>query len=641
MPGPYAVVVVNYHRVGRVDRENPLHRLHTVPADVFERQLDHMQTRGKIVSLEDVRRCHDLASLNYVISFDDAPISALDGIDLVLQRELPLTLSVCGQLASHGWGVRDKVYCIEKYTDPDELSRFARSRLPTDVLGPGAVSFYHVTKRDDLDPDLVTAELIDPLFAQVEEAARSYLAERAYLSWDIARQLGDHPLVTVANHGWSHANLAAMSRTALESEIFRSHSTFAAEMGWQAGYFTVPFGRYGQRLAVDLVEILQPLGYQGIFWVGETANLVRGPHRSQMVQLTRLHTPPTLDQFVERLHELDNNRLESAVWQVRPKAHSRPVRVIEISDEQRSCRHEMIVRQGKDYASNPEFYRYQFTNNPYRGDRADLYAVECDGRIEATAYNFHTAFSIGGATVPGVYLSSWRKLPEAHRTAAGTLVQKMTAREPIVGVYNPSPQAALAFRDWSRIRVFRLSLPVTAAIATEEKPPADYQAVELDHFDDALTPLCDASVRQAGFTVVRDKTYQTWRHESYPLAACRYIMLLRQDQPVGYAVTLCRASRLSIADFYAVIPQHYATLLRSVLAFATSRRVKTVGLETSDPVLADEITTLFGADRVQFENFYHLNSARLTAMGVPVDAHARWQHYRFHETETTSDVLIR
>ncbi len=301
----------------------------------------------------------------------------------------------------------------------------------------------------------------------------------------------------------------------------------------------------------------------------------------------------------------------------------------------------MIVRQGKDYASSPEFYRYQFTNNPYKSNRADLYAVECEGRIEATAYNFHTAFSIGDVIVPGVYLSSWRKLPEAHRNAAGMLVQKMTAREPIVGVYNPSPQAALAFRDWRRIRVFSLSLPVTAAIATQKSPPADYQAVELDRFDDALTPLCNASVRLAGFTVVRDKTYQTWRHGSYPLAACRYIVLLRQDQPVGYAVTLRRDGRLSIADFYAVTPQHYATLLRSVVVYAMSYGATTVKLETSDSVLADEIATLFGADRVQFDNFYHLNSARLSAMGVPTDVHARWQLYRFPETETPSDVLSR
>jgi peptidoglycan/xylan/chitin deacetylase (PgdA/CDA1 family) len=641
MAGPHAVVALNYHRVGLVDPDNPLHRLHTVPLEVFEAQLDLVQRRGRVVCLDDVRECRGLADLNYVICFDDVPVGALGGIDAALGRGLPLTLSVCGQLASQGWGERDKVYCIDKHIEPDELARFTHARLPAEALPVGDVSFYHLTKRDDLDPDLVAEALVNPLFARVEQAARRHLSA-AYLSWDTLRaRFASHPLVTVANHSWSHANLAALPRARLAAEIGRSHRMFAHELGRPARYFTVPFGRFSQRLAADCVEILHPLGYLGVLWVGTAANLVRGPYRSQLLQLTRLHAPATVEELAARLRELDGNRLEAAVWQVRPKAHNRPVALVESSDEQRSLQHEMIVRQGKDYASDPVFYRYQFTDNPHKGDRADYYAAECDGRIEATAYNFHTAFCLDGVTVPGVYLASWRKLPESRPAAAGMLVQRMTAREPVVGVYCPSAEAAMAFHRWNRVLVHRITLAASLAAPVWDFERRPYQTTVLDRFDDALAALCAATAGRAGFTVARPGPYQRWRHESYPLAQCRYVVLTRQDRPVAFAVVLLQAGRASIADFHAAASQHYPILIGAAAAFAGSLGAATVTLETSSARLAAYVASAFGGTRTQFENFYHLNVARLADVGVPAEAPRRWSSWRFHETQTTGDVLIR
>jgi peptidoglycan/xylan/chitin deacetylase (PgdA/CDA1 family) len=457
----------------------------------------------------------------------------------------------------------------------------------------------------------------------------------------VRARFANHPLVTVANHGWSHANLAALPPDRLVADINRSHSVFAAELGRPARYFTVPFGRFSQRLAADCVEVLHPLGYLGVLWVGAAANLIRGPYRSQLLQLTRLHAPTAHEEFVARLRDLDGNQLDAAVWQVRPKAHTRPVVIVESSDETRSCRHEMIARQGKDYASDPSFYRYLFTNNPYKGDRADYYAAECDGRIEATAYNFHAAFRLDGATVPGVYLSSWRKLPVAHRSAAGLLIQKMTAREPVVGVYRPSAQASAAFQRWNLVLVHRLTLPVPDAAHGRDVELGPCRADVLDSFDDALAPLCEEATCRAGFTVVRSRAYHTWRHESYPLAECRYVVLTRRERPVAFAVLLFREGRASIADFHAAADQQHPTLFAAALALARSRGSAAVSLETSSASLAAATVARFGGTRVQFENYYHLNTAKLADMGVRPGASARWSRHRFHEAETTGDVLIR
>lgn len=640
MPDEYTVIGVNYHRIGEVDPHNPFHRLHTVSSDVFCRQLDHMQQLGNVVSLEDVRACRNLAEVNFVVSFDDVPLAAWEGIQLALQRQLPVTVSVCGTLAAHGWGVRDLVYCIEKYADPQTIARWVYAHLPPEAVGDEPVSFYHLTKRDDLDPDLVLANLIDPLFAQIEAQARPFLDAGGYMSWEtIGQRLARHPLVTLASHGWSHTNLVAASRARLQADITHAHHAFEARLGLPPRYFTVPFGRYEPQLAVDCINLLHGRGYHGILWVGKVATIIRGAYHHQLLQLTRLHTSTTLDGFVDQVDHLRRNRLDAAVWQTPPRTHRRPVTVVESSDSQRSVRHEMIVRQGKDYASDPAYYHYQFTDNPYKGGRPDFYAVECDGRIEAAAYNLHTAFRVGDVTVPGVYLSSWRKLPEAHLTAAATLVQRMASREAVVGVYHPSPAATPAFCTWHQVPTWQLTL-ATDSPAANEQLAAPYRVIELDHFDHPVAALCEALMAEAGFTVVRDRTYHRWRHETYPLASCRYLLLLHDERPVGYAVALRCRNRISIADWYATRTDAYPALAAAALRHGFTTGATVAEFETSNLAIADEITEWFGATRVRRDNFYHLNPARLAEHGI-TPGQLRWDQFRLHETGTTSDVLIR
>src|SRR5947209_6868941 len=204
MDDPPVVIILNYHRVGPIDPSNPLHRLHSVDTDVFLEQLAYLDRRGCIVSLEDIRLSRDLGPLNFALTFDDVPTGALNGIGLLKDRSIPFGLSICGHLASVGWGLRDKVYCILKYLDGPEIERFVRAHLPAAYLQEKAISFYQLTKRPDLDPDFVHENLIEPLFARVADRAEPYLSH-AYLSWQDTRDcFVDNPLATLADHSWGH-----------------------------------------------------------------------------------------------------------------------------------------------------------------------------------------------------------------------------------------------------------------------------------------------------------------------------------------------------------------------------------------------------------------------------------------------------
>jgi Polysaccharide deacetylase len=639
--GPHPVVVIlNYHRIGPTDPRNPLHRLHAVDRDVFLEQLGYLQQRGRIVSLEDVRLSRGLGLLNFALTFDDVPTDALNGVGILENRGLPFALSVCGYLASTGWGVRDQVYCIIQYLDDAEIERHVRAHLPAAQQG-GKLSFYHLTKQPDLDPELVREALIEPLFARVVDRAEPYL-RHAYLSWqDIRDQFTHHPLATLADHSWQHDNLASYQRDQLDVEIMRSCHTFSRELGRPPAYFAVPFGRFTQSLALDLITPLQRLGYRGVLWVGKTGNSIHGLYDAQIIQLTRLHAPTTVAGFIGAVDQAARNHLGRAIQQVETRPRRKPGTVIASSAERPVLNYEMLMRQGKDYASDPRFYRYQFTRNPYKGDRPDYYAMVSQGRIEATAYNFHTSFYLGGHAVPGVYLASWRRLPEAHAAASGLLVRRMIDQECVVGVYRPNPAVTRAFRGWRAVPVYRHVLPVPGKIHTPGNGAGSCHVATFDQYDDSLNDLAEATTRRAGFTVVRDGAYYSWRFDSYPLARSEYFVLRYAGEPVGFCVVLRRGAALSIADFSVQSPEALVQLVRHVLAGASARKAASVTIETSQETLSHHLAMAFGGMLEKHENYYHFNKALLIQRGMEVDVDQIWDEEKFHETEATGDVLLR
>lgn len=447
--------------------------------------------------------------------------------------------------------------------------------------------------------------------------------------------------MTLADHSWQHDNLAFYERHQIDAEIMRSHHRFSRELGHSPAYFAVPFGRFTQALALDLITPLQRLGYRGVLWVGKAGNSIRGPYDSQIIQLTRLHAPTTVAGFTDAVDQAARRNLDRAIQQVATRPHSKPGTVIASSAERPALNYEMLMRQGKDYASDPRFYRYQFTRNPYKGDRPDYYAMVSQGRIEATAYNFHASFHLGGYVVPGVYLASWRRLPEAHATASGLLVRRMIERECVVGVYKPNPAVTRAFRGWKAVLVYRHVLPVPGKIFTHDNNADARQVATFDRYDDSLSELAETSTRRTGFTVVRDSAYYSWRFDSYPLARGEYFVLRHAGGPACFCVVLRRGATLSIADFSAQSPETLVQLVRHVLASASAGKTTSVTMETSQETLSHHLAMAFGGTLEKYHNYYHFNKPLLSRRGVDVDVDQIWDNSKFHETEATGDVLLR
>ena len=239
---PSVVVILNYHRVGHVDPENPFHTLHTVSEDTFLSQIESLERSGRWVSLDDVVRNDGLEPLNFAITFDDVSIAAKNGIRHLRERNIPYSLAVCTLLADDGYGTRDKVYAIQKcFTEPELRSRVAAC-LGAEYLQPG-FSFYRFTKSDVVDPSKMVRELIDPVFEEIRSRVASYFGERWYLSWaDLREIIEADPLMTLANHGSSHHNMTALSPVERQQDVLDSQRRIDAELGLSPRYFAVPFG---------------------------------------------------------------------------------------------------------------------------------------------------------------------------------------------------------------------------------------------------------------------------------------------------------------------------------------------------------------------------------------------------------------
>ena len=65
------VYIYNYHRIGRVDSDNPFHLLHTIDENVFYKQIKFMKFVGRIIAIEDLLTNKLLNGNNFVIAFDD------------------------------------------------------------------------------------------------------------------------------------------------------------------------------------------------------------------------------------------------------------------------------------------------------------------------------------------------------------------------------------------------------------------------------------------------------------------------------------------------------------------------------------------------------------------------------------------
>lgn len=634
------VVVLNYHRVVPTPEPGPPHMLHTVLTETFRRQIDRCCTLGSITTLDAVVNHTGLGTLAFLVTFDDVPAVSVGAMETLAQDGVPYAVSVCAGLAEAGRGWRDKVYAITRHAPHERVLDAVGMALGEPPPNPDSFSFYHFTKSARLHPDRIMRDLVDPLFDELPATVRAPMHQRAYVGWPVVVRLSRHPLVTLANHSWSHATFDHLTSAERRSDIIRAHAAIESATGDAPRHFTVPFGHVTQELLVDLTAVAYELGYRTVLWTKARANLVVEPYlRRHVLHLLRIDVAPTIAGFEKQLQQALQAPLEGPAALLLRAQHRDQIVVTSGSDHRRSAVLETLLRPGKDYAASPEFYDYAFTSNPYRGTRSDYAVASSSAGHEAIAYAFHTRFAIGAARADGLYVASWRRLPRSGRLAGSAVFRRLVGGEAVVGVYKASGDSAPALRGWTVVDVFEHTIDVTTATSAAREGRS-YDVVRLATYDPLLDAL--ASAATAGrFTVAREAQFYRWRIDRYPLARATYVVVLDRGAPVAFAALLTLRNVAAVADFAAPAASWRRSLFEAAFAAAADAGARTVTVETSSHACSRELTEVFGGRCLPFQNHYRI--ARELSQTLPAEACTGgvWNERFVHETQVTGDVLLR
>lgn len=632
--GERLLIGLNYHRIGDVDARNPFHRLHTVSRRAFEQQIELALSLGEVVSPDQLDDPHELPPLGFLVSFDDVPLDALAGIELLRTHGLPYVASVCTELADSGCGHRDRVYAVLSELDEVEIYARVAADLGHLLPPPAEFSFYRFSKSAVLPHAAMLDQVIDPLYDLACRRRGHGAPGRGYLDWPSVRALVADPLATIVNHSRSHANFAALSAAEVHGDISASHRRLAQQLEQAPRYFAVPFGAIEQRVCVDVARAAHDHGYVGVFWVGLAANVIA--RRGALHQVVRLHAPSTAAAMRRIIGTLHRRRF---VVESIPRSHHHDRVEVRAGDELAEVvGFELLARQDKPYAADRRFFRYAFLDNPSRGERPAFSAVMRAGRPEAVLYNFHATFRLAGVRVPGMYIANWRRLPIAHRLASGMLLRAAMRDEAVVGVQSPSNRVANAFAEWRAVDVHHIT--IQPASITPER----LTSVEITPpFPDELADLCEQTATAAAFTLDRSPRFYRWRYGRYPLAHCEVLVLSNGGRPVAASLILQAASAWSISDYLVEELDDRLTerLIRAVCTLASRRGVPAVEVRTSSKSLCERLRRIGATTASTRRSYYHFSYERLSALGIDPDRLDRPRSAPYHETEACGDVLHR
>ncbi len=116
----------------------------------------------------------------------------------------------------------------------------------------------------------------------------------SYMSWDQLREIAADPLVTIGNHGHSHAHMAWLGAAAQRDEIDKATARFQAELGATPEIFAYPYGEASLALRQTVID------------AGFTAAL--GQHSGAMGEITDRYNLPRFP-LNEAYGDMDRFRL--------------------------------------------------------------------------------------------------------------------------------------------------------------------------------------------------------------------------------------------------------------------------------------------------------------------------------------------
>lgn len=633
-------IVWVFHRVSGQTRHpgNPFSRLSTITPGRFKTFIRLLELQGDYVDLDTLLCEERQGSLRMFLhlTFDDVSSSFLSGVLPVIEKyNIPITLFPSAANAEYGYSWRDKLYYILGRKDLHALFIKETRRVFGNREFISEEDIYRWSKRPDLNQRTLEKEVIDSVLeTSMDDFLEKAETFKPYLNWEELRRLGEHRLITLGNHGFSHYDYRSISEEETEKDILRSHGLIHKKTGVICRHFAVPFGGIDQKSYLACDRILEKMEYRTVGW-GKRVNNPRLPPKV-LNHYFRIDSAPGL--FVNLVKQAKAARktqyspLEGIPFSYEPQSKD-PVRLVRDIPLEEYKRFFRLVQPQKFHFQNEDFLNYLFYENPFRGKKSFHFALKSGGEILAVVSSVHVPYYFKGRLKEGVNFSSWYRLPSfpSQHLRAKSIFEEAQKHTFIGNAYRPDPKTLNYYRNWDRTRVFRLRKhlkknPVSSSKLTSEWITSKVWIPEMQQ-------VITSSHHHLLFSIGRGKEFLEWRIGRYPLSQFLYL-LPKKERVDWYAAFCVIKERLYVSDF-CLSSLHDRDkmnhMLQSIIAYAQTHELAEVNLETSNMFLVENAHQNGFMTKESFFTVYLYSEAS----GKEID----WKNV--HETQVSGDILPR
>jgi len=632
-------LVYAFHRISPEKQTDagPFNRLgHTTPKnlDRLIKRMKHFSTFGDLEETLSASK-QDRWRLFIHLTFDDVSKSFLThGLEIIEKHDIPVTLFPSVKNAETGYSWRDKIYYIigKAALEDDLTKRITEILRPESALDPRDI--YHWSKSIQLPHDRLE-NIIDLTLAPVmDQFLKAVETFHPYLNWTELRELAEHPLITIGNHGYAHYDYRHLDPQDIEKDVVTAHQMILDRLGVTCRHFAVPFGGLDQKSYLALDKVLDRLRYRTVGWSERVSNpRWRGDLPRHYFRIDGGN--PFLINAVKAFKAAKKPK-NFPLSGIPFSSKTRPDPTTTISEDVSLEEYKTFYRRlfpDKLHHTDDAYLNHLYFQNPFSREKSVHFAIKAGGHIWALASVLHLPFLVAGRQIPGVYFCGWYRFPEfpSAEVRARALFEKAQAVTQVMGAYRPSSGSLHFYKGWDRIRMYSLTKRLRYGQNTRLSSSSSWQTSDV--WDNRLQKVLDESQNRLQLTIQRGPELYRWRIEGYPL--CRFHYLYPEGEaPAWYAVYCIQGQDMIVSDFCLTdLNDHkgIADMLGTISDCAERAFIRTVKLETSSQAVIS-VARKYGYKRT--ETFW-------TVYKHPKSTGAILSWSDVHETQISGDLLPR
>ena len=570
-----ASIILNYHRIGNIDPENPFHRLHTVRFSIFKIQIKICNILGKFVSLRDLNNSNLQSKLNFSITFDDVSNSIEEALNWLNDNNIPFAIAPCQLITEDNCGWRDKVYFIEKFINKKDISDLL-FKVYKKKFKEG---FYGLSKSSNFDQEKMINEIVNPLYKKISNENKKKFSEKYYFSrTDLISLKNKFPNMEILNHSFSHVDLTDLSINKINNEIEKCSNFISKELGILPEFFAVPFGKFNTFCSIGLCESSRKQNIKAIFWVSNQINLDIGCKPNKIKQFCRFHTPTTILGFCKslilsffRTDFLQNLNKETSV-------ESKSISILKNPNNDKIIAFEDLSRPIKDYTGSEKFLKNFYQDNPFLGSKNHTLAEIQNERIISIGHNLFLPFEIGNEQKTVNFWGNWRSLSGSSSSASALLLVSAIKEAEITAVYKPSRFAAPTFKklNWHEIVSKAYFLDIKNLINTSYSS-SFHVFNKLFDFSDFVK----LNKSQNDLRINLSNELLNWRVENYELAKPIYFILDKSKKEKAFLIAQYGFQKLLVLDQRFSSSDALQEILEQIKLWCFQNKINQIILESS------------------------------------------------------------